>query len=723
MDCVAHRLHSTLCALFAPCQIPHFQPENIKLFLRGPLARLLWLLLLVGTFSVGAEEAGSRSSRMLRLHVVDSNGDPVEGLRQDMFNLTNDSETKQQPNGFGITHFDEIKFTKASSEPRTLIIVLDSNNLNKPAFDRFVAAVDYFIDHLKRQEDVVKIVHMDNGMRHLTPFTTDPSVLHEGLASVHHQGRLLRDLKIHERRILVKVLALLEQPKLQIIERNDVNFLVENKEIRKKDFLHAFYINMLSLHRLLEPIQGSKTIFWLTGGAYVEYDGRISNTDELMVRLGETFNSGNITVHSLLDKSNLFLFHSLAISNKLNEAWTPEIDARSLAHSSQFPPNPKENGSSNTVLENRSQLATGPREIAARTGGFLSISREKDLKEAFSQLLAKSSHYYEFGYTSDSETGSVVNVNLKEARRNYQLLYGSNYEETIPYMEMTQERRHLEFEYLLCYSREFRNDFQARWGYYLFQGEDGTNRIPVHMHIPPKKLSGTKLEIGFALIDADYRVIDITYSVVTGYKPNLLTQVLYDVLISEELPSFIRYYVRDLRTGKLSVGELAIGAVGNRGEGTHLSQILLSTANPVQMLVLPNLRLEKAGKARLRRTEDPLSLGNTHFPPQVDTRFAKPELILFYFHLYNAPKKQDNYSFSLKVNRADGQPVLIGSTLNRVHPVSRRTYHYYGSVDTRSLGPGAYDLLVEITDRETGKRFQRKRHFNIGTELAAVIKE
>ncbi len=174
---------------------------------------------------------------MLRLHVVDGEGQPVKGLTQDKFSLSN--LVSPRPGSHVITDFRETALSEPSSAPHNIIIVLDSNNMKKSAFQRLVKAVAYYIDHLKREKDRVLIVHMDNGMRHLTPFTTSSSVLHEGLASARYQGRLLRDLKIHERRILVKVLALLESPKLQVSERNDVNFLVKPMMWALKCLIHS----------------------------------------------------------------------------------------------------------------------------------------------------------------------------------------------------------------------------------------------------------------------------------------------------------------------------------------------------------------------------------------------------------------------------------------------------------------------------------------------------
>ncbi|MDJ0838394.1 MAG: hypothetical protein QNK37_17890 [Acidobacteriota bacterium] len=685
----------------------------------------IWFLPLAG-FVVHAQvtDRPSVPLRELRVHVVDARGKPVVGLEPNAFRV---STGERQPVNLPISRFQEVDFSgrrdvnppppdKAfnnSHKQRSIVLTLDSSYMNKPTFREFQRAARYYIEHLLGPGDKVKLVHIDNGMIELTAFTDDKQILLSALEKAPYRGSMFRDLKQLERRIIEAVVRHMKGD--EGFFANQVNFLVQNKEILKKDYLYAFYSHMLLLEQDLRNRDGGLAVLLLTGGGFVEYNSRGSNTDSYMVRLGEVLNNSDITAYALMTNRGLLPFNAM-INNSDFELYNgPDIDDLTLANTGTYPPGGETTNTSNTVFENSRQLETAPRELTERTGGMLTVTRAGELDRALADLSTRIEHYYRLAWTLPKSRMKNLKIELRPdlQNRGYRLFYGREFGAGTPYLKLSARDRRVEFESLLCCSRTFVNQLDADFGYDVFLGEDRTYRISVYARMPGEKMSGAALEVGFALISKDNRIIDITQSELVLQKKKL-DRVLYDVLITEQVPAVVRFYVRDLNSGALSLGELPLDAARIVNPGEPLSQVLLSTTEYAQLLVLPRLHNESP-KAQLRRIEDPLFIGDRHFLPHVERRFLTPELITFYFHLYS--KNPEKYVVALSVRDGGGRHINLGSTLNRVYEYSGRTYRYMGSLDTRSLPPGAYDLLIEITDNESGDRYRRTSRFQVTKEL------
>ena len=687
----------------------------------------IWLWLVAGMLAhAQVTEVNSGSRREMRVHVVDTRGAPVTGLEPNAFHITSLGEkTAHQP----ITGFQEVDFTGQRDvnppsaavtfarphEKRFVVLALDSSYMDKRSFRRFQQVARHYVEHLRRPGDLVKLVHIDYGMLALTPFTNDQTVLLAAIEKARYRGSLFRDLKQLERRMIDAVVQHLQDQ--QSFYASQISFLVQNKEILKKDYLYAFYSHMLRLEQDLRPRDGGRSILLLSGGAFVEYNSRGSNTEPYMERLGEVLNNANITVYGLLVKRGLMPFSAMVNNSNFDRFKGAAIDELTLSNTGSYPPGSGTNNTSNTVFENNRQLETGPRELTTRTGGILAVPRSAELDRSLADLIARTDHYYRIAWNRAKSPGTTFSVTLRKdlQNRGYRIFYGPNFSGGTPYLKLSSKARAVEFELLLCCSRTFVNEMNATFGYDVFLGEDRTYRISVYTRLPGEVSSGATLEVGFALISTDNRIIDMTRSELPLQKQTR-DQLLYDVLITEQIPAVVRFYVRNMDTGALSLSEQKLDQTQVVKPGEPLSHILLSRVEPVQLWVLPKLHDETA-RAELRRIEDPLFIGDRYVLPHVAKSFITPEEITFYFHQYDVTKKQEDYQLALSLRDGDDQLIRLGSTLNRVYEHTRRTYRWFGSLDTRSLPPGEYNLTIEITDKVSGDRYRRTSHFLVAKGL------
>ncbi|HEV7570462.1 MAG TPA: VWA domain-containing protein [Thermoanaerobaculia bacterium] len=142
--------------------------------------------------------------RVANIDVVvrDKAGNPVAGLTKDDFELFEDG-TKQP-----ITNFYEVRrnsdvvaaqptqpgetpsvTTPAEQRPRKLILFVDNFSLQPSRKGPILAAVEKFIDRHMRPEDQAMLISWRQGVEVVTPFTSDRSVLRNGIATLRRTVR------------------------------------------------------------------------------------------------------------------------------------------------------------------------------------------------------------------------------------------------------------------------------------------------------------------------------------------------------------------------------------------------------------------------------------------------------------------------------------------------------------------------------------------------------
>jgi VWFA-related protein len=723
------------------------------------IALVMSVFLLVSSFAQQVEEELTVILRESRVHVVNSKGIPVTGLKKSDFVVFQDKELQK------IDYFEEVDLFAEETglrqapppgnfayshqtDPRYLVLVLDSSNMSLRSFKKFRDAAVDFVRNTLHDNDVVKIVQIDSGMMHLSEFTSDRSRLVQALKNAEYTGRMFKEMMILERGIVEGVFDYMDGEELDAVRQqraNDINNAVgqqptsqgpglasmyvrqineyvDRKARLKANHFRTFYLNMLSLGQILKPITGSKSIMLLTGGAYLENAGNYPDTQLMAEKMARVFNSNNITMYNLLNKPTVPMSRTILNmgDNPLENrnASGPIIDPQSLMTASQFPPEiANAEFTQNTVLENDFQIESGPTFTAEATGGFFEItSWVKEIDNSMEALLFNASQYYRLAYTTNVNTKRVkLKIKLREELRDqgYKLRYGEFFDAPKPFSELNEEERALDFESTLLYSRSFRNDLSARWSYDFFHGSTGGYRIPVYVEVPKQAFPKDGYELGFALLGENYEIIDLTRSEILSNPANS-DLLFYDVMMSRALPKYIRYHLRNKSNGYTSFEEVTIDEFEEERPDRYLSPIALAAVDNTKMVAVNHFR-EGSERELKRRAEDPFHLGDSLYKPDVDRAFGTGEALGFFFHLYDAPQPADAYSIELSIFN-EGTPVKIQGSLNKVHTVGANTHHYYGMLDTRALESGEFQLKLKVTDNHTGSTFEREKSFRIAAK-------
>lgn len=719
---------------------------------------LLCLSAFAASWAQQVEEELTVILREARVHVVNQKGIPVTGLDKNDFILVQDGEPQK------IDYFEEVDLFAEETglrqapppgnfayshqtDPRYLVLVLDSSNMSLRSFKKFREAAIDFVRNTLHENDVVKIVQVDDGMRHLTEFTSDRSRLVQALRNADYTGRMFKELMVLERGIVDGIFQYMDGEELDSVREqraNDIasaagqdlqpqgpgltgmyarqiNEYVDRKARLKANHFRTFYLNMLAVTQILKPITGSKSIMLLSGGSYLENAGNYPDTQLMAEKMTRVMNNSNITMYSLLNKPTVPTSRTILnmgdrpLENRNTSG--PIIDAQGLMTAHQFPPDGFTQPTQNTVLENDFQIESGPSFVAEATGGFFEITTwVKDIDTAMESLLFNASQYYRLAYTTNPNEKRVkLKIELREALKDqgYKLKYGEFFDAPKAFEELNAEERAIDFESTLLYSRSFRNDLSARWSYDFFHGTSGGYRIPVYVEVPQQPFPKDGYELGFALLGENYEIIDLTRSEILS-NPADSNLLFYDVLMSRGLPKYIRYHLRNRSNGEMSFEEVSVDEFEEERPDRYLSPIALASVDNTKMVAVNHFR-EGSEREMQRRSEDPFLLGDSLYKPDVDRAFATGDSLGFFFHLYDAPQPADAYNIQLSIFR-EGEPVTIQGSLNKVYTVGNNTHHYYGMLDTRELESGDFQLKLKVVDKQTGSTFEREKSFRIAAK-------
>ena len=675
--------------------------------------------------------------REVKIHVVNRQGNPVTGLTREDFQVFEKGEQQS------LDFFEEVQLGDGphgqphtvgnfldshGNHRRSIVMVFDSSNMNRKGFGQMLRAAHKFLDDTLRDGDLVKIVQIDEKMIHHTPFTTDQKRLKEGVNAVSYSGWVNLKLSQLTRDTLTNIsdfenakaydLQILNlsgtDPRTRDFYEKLVNIRVTEKEKLKQDSYLTFYRNMLFLTQILKPVKGSKSIMLLTGGNFLEAGGDLGNTQSLGDRLARMMNANNITAYSLLTKPVQSETQKavLAARNSVDIAATG-FDGFSLNKASKFSDGRGEVGAwGNTVIENQDHLETGPFTAAHNTGGFFkTASTAKKNINALKDLYRASASYYRLAYSrSNPKSRHNLKVVLrKEAKkRGYKLVYGKHFESPKPYLQLTERQRVLEFEALLFYSQSYRNDLLCEWGFEVYPSANGFS-VPVFTELPPMTFPKQGLEVGYALLNSASEVVDVVKSNVTE-NPEGAPLLLYDVLLTQETPHSVRFYVRNLDTGELSIQGLSTNPASPDPEATALGPVLVSAARASRMVPLNLYRADGRDNQRIKM--DPLSLGDSRYKPNPPGPFSNPREIGFFFPFYHPRETAGAYDLQLNVTLG-GKPVPMVGRLSQIFNPSPSVTHYCGSLDTGELHSGNYTLAVTMQHKATGAVTIRTKDFVI----------
>jgi len=631
------------------------------------------------------------SEQTLPVRVIDSSGAPVTGLTAADFGLWVDDR--------------EVPLTAVEPiDPvRSTVLVIDSAYLTRKEMNRLCRVAERIVAAEAGPGSRIMLVHTDGDIAHMTGFTSRPAPLIEAIDDLEYRGTLFREIKEIERRILDHAVPYLRSRGTQPYHRNQVVERVAEKHAVKARHLEAFYANMLRVERVLREAPGSRSIWLLTGGVFLDTSPGDPSIDLMDGLAGRLVDAG-ISVHAVMESHGNLPFFAL-INNYGYSLVASRVPEAALAETSVFPPDEETvpNPRANTVFENRVQDGTGPETLARLTGGLMTRVADDALVEAALDQLARTRGGYLLRFPGEPESRARFRVTCR--REGTTAIYPRLRDRPGSYLELDPSAREVALEALLVDPDSVRDALDLAFDTAVFLGEDGTYRTAVFTRVPIREQR--RLELAFAARDKDGALLDVTRATLDDFDqtPDL---AVYDVLITETLPVTVRAYVRDLDSGAYSLAERRVSPEMPATRARPVSKILLAARRPAQIVIL-NLRHADSVRNNLRRRDDPLVFEDKRFFPRPDTRFEAPETIEIAFHLATSVSTSD-LEIDVALHRADGLEVIAGTTLYRHE--TRRAYRYIGSLDARSLTPGDYQLEVTVTDAE-GTGYTRATGFTV----------
>ncbi len=718
------------------------------------LFSLIFTILSAASLMAQINEEMTVVLRDVRVHVIDAEGKPVVGLTVEDFNVKDNRQTRE------IDYFEEIRPVSGDvlqqesveevsrpnqikSKPfdrshknadRFMVLMVQSANMTKGAFDRAIPALIDFVDNGLGSNDRVKIIQMDDSFIHLTGFTKDRALMKEALGKMRYKGVMYRALHRADEAVYSRIEDWL---RMHPDSRDGASMLVRNaiaaKARLKRDHYVALQLNLLDIAQMMEEVDGAKSIYLVSGGSFIDVGGA-GDTSNLSEELGAAMNRADVTIYSMLYRPTSPPFNR-SLPNEIEtgkrvSADNPENDydaqkwLRMLREDSSFPPSVGGYSATNstqvtlnTGFENNRHLETGPAIAAESTGGiFKKYYNTTDMTEHMKKMRNLSSYYYRLSYRlSTKDTGSRLNISLKNKERGWKLHYGKDYTPKRPFEKLSKEEQAMAVGARIRYSNKFRNDLNATFCQNLFKQPNGDWLTSVMVEMVAHPFPKKGLSINYAAMDNERNLLDITSTLLEeppnshkGKPANLMAVIkknapmgMYDVLMSDTKPRYVRYYLRNLDTGDVSFMEQEIPETPSGG--AFSSDILVTTQKIGTVVALNHLRklhINNLAEDDQKRIDlDPFWLKHKIFKPGLAGEIVASDPLWVYFHLTDSVKKLNKIKIFAETHDSRIQlptKVVDHSEVNGGH-------HIYVEVIARDLKPGNYNLKVEVKNSATGQ--------------------
>lgn len=515
--------------------------------------------------------------REARVHVVDSNGEPVTGLGDEDFDLSTNGVSREitffEEVDRRMEHQEEAEATAPDAEPGAMLLVLDTSMLSPRAVEPMLQAVRDILSDSNLEGTLFKVVQLERGMNHLTGFTTDRDALLDALSKVEAKGTVRRELDSMESQILNAIegldraadndfmssmmnsssgggLGALSQSQenneaaAQSLADQVVNLVFAKEKIKERQYF-TYHFNMMLMVRALSAMNGPKSILYFNGGLFLETQGRYTDTAAMSRDLAEAMNAANITLYSFTHGDIRPIGASGRAMSRYSVGDENEL-LLTLERKSSYGAEVRRlfrNRSGNTVFENRTQLKSGPLAQAQLTGGFAKVtSATEKMDREFDGLVNQMLHFYRLGYTTDDpDAEEFVKVRLTAGHGDMKLVYGDRIRKARA--RQSEEFDAVEAEMTLLYQQSLRNDMDCSFHGCAIPVQDSKYAVPVNLLMTEQDRLQDNLLFGFAALDASGNPLDIQFSSMD--KGDLIAPFfVHDLLITEVPPARIRVLVR-----------------------------------------------------------------------------------------------------------------------------------------------------------------------------------
>ncbi|MDJ0840938.1 MAG: VWA domain-containing protein [Acidobacteriota bacterium] len=678
--------------------------------------RLLLLLLTSPLFAQDVvQERISVVLRDIRVHVVDRDGNPVTGLTAEDFALR-EGKTDQELSFFeevdqrtgAVVKPDTIDLTELGAggavvKPagRAVILFLDTSNIAVEAFEPMIKAAQDLVRAEVRPGVKMKILHYDDKLNHLSPFSEDVGMLADSLLKARYKGHFRQALLQNQRWIIdaMEELDIAEAasareaagntgaslavnlavaPQFEENRREELNDFIYEKERLKMAHFQSYYLQMEAMAQMLGPHPDTKAIYHLSGGVYLQpAGGQYLDTRAQSSNLTKLLNRHNVTVYSFVQADRNPIGEVLKVGTHRIEP--PRVT------------------SGNSQFEDTFQLQSGPHKVATDTGGFFSrADGTASVAAEVVKLQESSRHYYRLVYTVDPEdAGERIRVKLVNKGRKYKLHYGKVFGRKKAWNEWTRTDKQLAFEASLFFSREKRNELNCRYSFNRFRNKDGKVIIPVAIDLPLARVPKNGYEIGVAAVGQDESLYDVIQATVV--KPPRAAGIrMHHVLVSEADPDAVRFFVRNNDTGEFSIHEKTTREPIHTEDSFHLSEVVLSQDDDYRLL--PLNMMENAKKAdKDRRSVDPMVLGEMLVRGREKVYRGEP--LKLFFHINGLSGDPARLSLQIHVMQGKQSGSAQFQQLGMVEVDGG--WRVYGQIPDLALKAGEYELRVQAVHMDT----------------------
>jgi len=696
--------------------------------------------------------------REVRVHVLDKKGNHVEGLtKKDFVVKENGEEMEIQFFEEVDLRMDDLSLTQTEAKlpmeasnkendleelttpvTRTILVLLDSSHMTQEQFDSVLESASEFIQYDMRNTDLVKIVHLDKVLTQVTPFTNNRARLNSGLADLVYHGDLRSKLSNMDRQIgqaigdymedlnnssvngefpiyLEDIINMTRSNRggAQLLEnrlsdsliepliqaqsgRHIINDLAGQKEQIKLGHFHLLQNNLKVLGNMLKYMPGHKSIFYFSGGSFLEKGGRMQDSIPLMNEVARVLNSADTTIYSFHANQKLEAASSGSASSPyILSLGLMESTSKIISFTDGNDPVLRTN---NTVVENSIHSSTGPVAAARETGGaYLESNKTDEIRSSFDQINAASSRFYRIAFLSGISL-KRTKVEIKLDNADYKLRYGRHFMPGKTYDQLTPEELAISTETSLLYGRMANNEIKASVGYSVIKDDKNRLRMPVYLRIPNPPKSDKGFQIGFASIDDNFGWLDRTISLLPSLsgKSDL---VFYDLLIPDTLPHTLRFLLRNLDNGKQS-----LYSISEIGQDASEALVLLGDPEPKNLVAMNHVRKDPVAiKGRtpldtMRKDYDPFWFKDYLFVPSTVPTYEANSMIDIFFTAKGTGFSTEHARYFLE----DGstREALMGRILRKNFRIDGYVC-LVARVELPVVTPGTYSLTVEI--QEPGK--------------------
>jgi len=714
------------------------------------------------------DETLSVTRKQLRVRVADRQGKPVPELKAEQFVLEvngrivpftlreSDLEARKIASleaASGSERMSPMLPVKPSANAlkttppafrNAVLLVLDTNMQPMRNISKYKEAVKTYLEYLD-EDDLVKLYQIDNQVRELSGFTRDKKYiaelaekvisrasLHRGLAASQEEiDREVNDLSSHLRSNENRFRPLLVKATMSRIYQH-----VINKKNNRNNTMRMFCKNMDYFRRVLEPIAGDHSILLVSSGGFVD-DASIRDVLDVVKKL----NGVNIPVNALLlpPPSINSVTENIASFSLVKQYLKDPSRFSAGGGRSDLDPGSSSGddgggseafGSSRYGKETAMNLDPSLLDFSGMEGsntgsdaaaiafssGTGGVMRKLGNKERFSELISAfaiaTDHYYVLTYEADEKVDKV-NVNLVgiDMKKN-KVLYGKALESASAFASQNKATQQLSFEGSLLHGPA-RDELDVDWGAYLFSSKEGGHRFPVYGSMDIKNFPTKGYQIGFAALDANSETLDYVKMSIT--KPiKQLPFRFYDVLSSEKWPSRLRFYIRDMDTGRGHLSELIPPAPPDP-EQTSLSSIIVTAVNEPSSAPFHLFRQQqkKDGTGEEQPpTLDPLMVGERLLPIGMGSIFPTGPNLRLFFQIQNL--QGDLGQIKLNVTAADGENEITTPIKPLiVAPTTAGTYNFYADLDTSGLSAGEFELTIYMYNAATDKEQRYSRELKL----------